>query len=221
MARNSYAVKENIVDRKEIPGDPYAYVYRRVDRDNRWFLYYLDKEKGNRHRFILKNPDGTYPLATKGGQDEAWMLGVAKFIELKAKTDRGEEIKALTFGNMINQFLDKEKRRISSIPQQGITKTRYRLLAAQCGWLRDFINDDKKEIHKLRKNTFTNYETWRKERAIQFNKPVPVQTTILQEMSCLRRLFNEIAVLNGFIHKDNVPLIPSIKQSKDKKAPKR
>ena len=49
------------------------------------------------------------------------MLGVAKFIELKAKTDRGKEIKALTFGSMVHQFLDKEKRRISSIPQEGIT----------------------------------------------------------------------------------------------------
>ena len=38
------------------------------------------------------------------------MLGVANFIELKAKTDRGEGIKALTFGSIVHQFLDKEKR---------------------------------------------------------------------------------------------------------------
>ena len=217
MPKNSLAKKQNILVRKEIPGDPYAYVYRRVDRNNRWFLYYLDSDKGNKHRFTLKNPDGTYPLPTKGGQEEAWMLGVAKFIELKAKTDRGEEIKALTFGSMVHQFLDKEKRRISSIPQEGITKESYRLIDTQCRWIRDYINDDKKEIHKLRKNTFMNYETWRKERAVQFNKPIPKQTTITAEMSCLRRMFKQIAVDNNFIHQDNVPSIPSIKQSKDKK----
>ena len=87
MPKNSLAKKQNILDRKEIPGDPYAYVYRRVDRNNRWFLYYLDSDKGNKHSFTLKNPDGTYPLQTKGGQEKAWMLGVAMFIELKAKTD--------------------------------------------------------------------------------------------------------------------------------------
>ena len=125
------------------------------------------------------------------------MLGVAKFIELKAKTDRGEEIKALTFGSMVHQFLDKEKRRISSIPQEGITKESYRLIDTQCRWIRDYINDDKKEIHKLRKNTFMNYETWRKERAVQLNKPIPKQTTITAEMSCLRRMFKRIAVDNN------------------------
>ena len=83
---------------------------------------------------------------------------------------------------MVHQFLDKEKRRISSIPQEGITKESYRLIDTQCRWIRDYINDDKKEIHKLRKNTFLNYETWRKERAVQFNKPIPKQTTITARM---------------------------------------
>ncbi len=36
-------------------------------------------------------------------------------------------------------------------------------------------------------------------------------------MSCLRRIFKQIAVDNNFIHQDNVLSIPSIKQSKDKK----
>ena len=118
---------------------------------------------------------------------------------------------------MIQQFLDKERKRISSIPQQGITKARYRLLENQCRWLRDYINDDKKQIHKLKRNAFLNYETWRKERAIEFKKEIPQQTTINQEMSCLRRVFSEVAVTHGFISKDTVPDIPSIRLPKDQK----
>ena len=86
MPKNSLAKKQNILDRKEIPGNPFAHVYQRVDRNNnRWFLYYIDSDKGNKHRFTLKNPDSTYPLPTKGGTEEAWIRWVAKFIELKAK----------------------------------------------------------------------------------------------------------------------------------------
>ena len=62
-----------------------------------------------------------------------------------------------------------------------------------------------------------NYETWRKERAIEFKKEIPQQTTINQEMSCLRRVFSEVAVTHGFISKDTVPDIPSIRLPKDQK----
>ncbi len=36
-------------------------------------------------------------------------------------------------------------------------------------------------------------------------------------MSCLRRVFSEVAVTHGFISKDTVPDIPSIRLPKDKK----
>jgi len=45
--------------------------------------------------------------------------------------------KALAFRSMVHQFVDKEKRRISSIPQEGITKESYRLIDTQCRWIRD------------------------------------------------------------------------------------
>ena len=204
----SQSTTNNVLDRKDIPGDTNAYIYRRADKGFRWHLYFYDRDKGNRHRFALRTKENTFPEATIKGQDQAWLLGVEKFIELKGKSDRGDAIKSLTFGNLIQQFLDKERKRISSIPQQGITKARYRLLENQYRWLRDYINDDKKQIHKLKRNAFLNYETWRKERAIEFKKEIPQQTTINQEMSCLRRVFSEVAVTHGFISKDTIPDIP-------------
>ena len=52
---------------------------------------------------------------------------------------------------------------------------------------------------------------------IEFKKEIPQQTTINQEMSCLRRVFSEVAVTHGFISKDTVPDIPSIRLPKDQK----
>ena len=84
-------------------------------------------------------------------------------------------------------------------------------------WLRDYVGDDKKPIHKFRRSAFLNYETWRKERAIQIGKKIPVQTTILQEMSALKRAFEEVGVAHGFVTRESLPEIPRIKLPKDQK----
>ena len=91
---------------------------------------------------------------------------------------------------MGDQFISQEQRKISSIPHHGITKDRFRLISNQINWLRRYLNNDHKQIHTFRTNAFGNYEVWRKERAIEFKKEIPQQTTINQEMSCLRRVFS-------------------------------
>jgi len=207
----------NVLDRKDIPTDPYSYVYRRGDKGGRWHLYFYDRFAGTRHRFALKDQNGVAPEPISETQEQAWMLGLAMYMELKAKADRGEAIRSLGFGNMCKEFLSKEKKKISSIPHQGISPARYRLLETQLRWVRDYVGDDKKIIHKFKRSAFLNYETWRKERALEFGKQIPVQTTILQEMSTLKRAFEEVGVAQGYVSRDSLPQIPSIKLPKDKK----
>lgn len=206
-----------VLDRKDIPGDRNAYVYRDANRGGRWCLYFYDKETTRRHRFVLKDGNGKHPPPTASSQEEAWVLGISRFVELKAKSDRGEAIASLTFGDMVNKFLLKEKRRISDTPHSGITKTRYRLLESQTRWLREYLNNDERQVHRIRRNEFLNYETWRKERAKELGKSIPKQTTINQELSTLRRCFQEVAISNGFLTRDSSPEIPNIKLAKDKK----
>lgn len=206
-----------VLDRKDIPGDKNAYVYRDAKRGGRWCLYFYDRETTNRHRFVLKDGNGVHPPATPEAQDEAWMLGIAKFVELKGKSDRGEAIQSLSWEEMVKKFLLKERRRISDIPHNGISKARFRLIETQLRWIGDYVGDDKKHVHKFKRNAFLNYEVWRKERAKEFGKDIPRQTTINQELSTLRRCFNEVAVANGFLTRDSVPEIPSVKLPKDKK----
>ena len=206
-----------ILDRKDIPSDRNAYVYRDAKRGGRWCLYFYDKETTKRHRFVLKDGNGKHPPQSIKGQDEAWVLGISRFVELKGKSERGEAIALLTFGEMTQRFLLKEQRRINTIPHEGITKTRYRLIESQVRWLREFLNNDEKPVHQIKRNTFLTYDMWRKERAKELGKTLPQATTINQELSTLRRCFQEVAVANGFLTRDTIPEIPNIKLSKDKK----
>ena len=207
----------NILDKQGIPTDKNAYVYRRSDKGGRWYLYFYDKESGKRHRFALKSQDGDIPEPTSAGAEKAWMLGVERFIELKGKSERGESVRGLRFEDMVEKFLAKERKKISTTPHTGISEARFRLLNTQLRWVSEFVGDTRKEVHKIRRNTFLNYEVWRKERAIQYGKDTPQNTTINQEISTLRRAFNEVAVAEGFIKRDSIPELPSIKLPKDKK----
>ena len=206
-----------IVDRKDIPADPNAYVFRDAQRNGTWCLYFYDREVKTRHRIVLKDGNGKKPKQTTAGQDEAWMLGISKYVELKGKADRGEAIRSITFAAMCDQFIAQEKRKISSIPHQGITQDRFRLISHQINWLRRYLNNDNKQIHTFRTNAFSNYEVWRKEQAIRMGKTPPVQTTIMQELSMLKRAFREVGVANGYVAEDSLPKFPKIKLPKLKK----
>ena len=205
-----------VLDKKEIPSDKNAYVFRNPTNNNRWYLYFYDRHAEKRHRLVLKDQNGSYPRPIPEAQDEAFVLGIAKFVELKGKSDRGEAINQLTWGELCRKFLQKEKRKISNIPHNGITKTRYRLLDNQVRWLRDFMNNDKKAIHKITRTTFLSYESWRKERALELNKKIPQATTINQELSTLKRIFTEVAVAHGYLTHATVPEIPRVRLPKDK-----
>ena len=68
-----------ILDRKDIPGDPNAYVYRDPRRGNgRWSIYFYDRETKERHRLVLKKPDGTYPTPTIEAQASS-IVGLCSF----------------------------------------------------------------------------------------------------------------------------------------------
>ena len=162
------------LDKKEIPSDPSAYIFRYSQRNGTWCLYFYDREAKSRHRIVLKDGNGSKPVQTIKGQNDAWMLGISKYVELKGKADRGEAIRSIKFGEMCDLFVSQEKRKISSIPHQGITKNRFRLISHQINWLRRYLNDDNKQVHTFKTNAFSHYEVWRKEQALRMDKKAPV-----------------------------------------------
>ena len=100
------------------------YIYRAPKKGGKWHLYFLNRETNKNHRFVLKRPDGGYPDPSAAGETEALGLAQERYIELRARTDRGEAVKVLTLGEMVGRFLEREERRISKRPHEGITPAR-------------------------------------------------------------------------------------------------
>ena len=200
--------KPFVLDKKEIPADKNAYVHRNPNNDNKWYLYFYDRVADKRYRMVLTDPaTGKHPPNTLKGQDEAWMLGIAKFVELKGKSDRGESISSCTFGDLCKMFLRKEAARISDVPHRGITQRRYGLIKSQIKWARDFMNNDKIMVHRIRRTKFDSYEIWRREKAQEYGKTKPHPQTIVSELSTISRMFKEVAVRRGFLTLATMPEI--------------
>ena len=208
--------KSFVLDRKDIPADEHAYIFRNPQNKGKWYLYFFDVDTSKRYRRLLKDERGKAPEPISETADEAFALGLSMYVELRNKADRGEAITSLTYGDMVQAFLNKEKKKISDIPHNGITEKRWLLLVNQCRWISDYVNDEKRPVHKFKRNYFLNYESWRKQRAKDFGKEIPKQTTISHEVSTLRRLFKEIGETEGYINRDNIPDFPSIRLPKDK-----
>ena len=97
-----------------------AYIYRDPQKGGKWHLYFLNRETNKNHRFVLKRSDGGYPDPSAAGETEALGLAQERYIDLRTRTDRGEAVKVLTLGEMVRRFLDREERRISNRPHEGI-----------------------------------------------------------------------------------------------------
>lgn len=148
---------------------------------------------------------------------EAERKGLAKYIEFKSKSKRGEQIRTLTIEEMAAKFLAKQKKRISAIPHNDISAKRYLQMEHHIRWFLKYAGQNQRPTHKIPRNFFSNYETWRKEAAHQEGKKTPRQTTINAEISTFRRMYEEIAIQDGYLNKDSVPTLKSVKLAKDKK----
>jgi len=217
--------RTKILDRVDLQGGKTnnAYVFRNGQRGGKWWLHFHNPETKQRHRFVLKHPNGRYPLPSQDGLDEALELALIRFIDLKTKADRGEAVNVLTIGEMVDRFLEREERRISRTPHEGITDARFRLIRNQTKHFLDFCSrkggcGSAKQVHLFRRSYLDTYQQWRQETTNAVDKAgrvLPRPTTLNGEFSTIRRMFREVALAQGFITRDQLPEIPTAKVPKD------
>lgn len=155
------STQSQVLDRVDLQGGKRnnAYVFRNAQRGGRWSLYFANPETKSRHRFVLRHPNGRFPDPTPAGLDEALELEQERYIELRTKADRGEAVNVLTIGEMVNRFLTKEQRRISSTPHEGITDGRFRLIRNQTRHFLDFCSR-KGDVEQASRSTSSDVRTW-------------------------------------------------------------
>tara|TARA_B100001250_G_scaffold291612_1_gene253296 strand:- start:170 stop:376 length:207 start_codon:yes stop_codon:yes gene_type:complete len=67
----SLSIPTRILDRKDIPADSNENVFRDMQRDGTWYLYFYDREVKTRHRIVLKDGNGKKPTQTIKEQNDA------------------------------------------------------------------------------------------------------------------------------------------------------
>ena len=213
-----------IVDKTPLTGgeDNNAYIYRDPSKKNKWYIYFINKETSQRHRLLLKHSDGRYPDQTSEGKDEAYKLGIEKYIFLRTRTDRGEVIHKLSIYEMCSEFIDKQRSKIRITPHEGITTTRFRLIKNQVRHFQEFCLNKEygagykltKSVHTLNRSFLDQYQTYRENTTNQRDKrgrQLPRPHTLNGELSTIKRLFREIALAKRFITRDQMPDFPYIK----------
>ena len=73
---------ERVLDRIDLQGGKRnnAYVYRDPQKGGKWHLHFLNKETNQKHRFVLKRPNGSFPDPSPSGEDEALGLAQERYI---------------------------------------------------------------------------------------------------------------------------------------------
>jgi integrase len=211
-----------ILDRHDLPYGKRnnAYLFRDALNRGRWCLYFFNRETDKRHRIVLKDAHGKHPEASLAGLDTAHELAYEKYADLKARTDRGEAIRTLTLAEMVRLYLKREEERISEVPHQGITATRFRLIRNQARHFHEYCSRPggcsmNKEVHLTRTTLLSEYQNWRIKETNKLDKEgraLPRPGTIRGELSTIYRMFRTVAVMNGFITKEQIPEIPKVER---------
>lgn len=105
-------------DKEIIYDDENAFIYRRGDTKRK--IYYLRIYDASSKKPYIKSLNTT---------DRIRAITKARLLyqEIIGKIDRGERLKSPTPNNLILEYLEDQKKRISSIPRQGITPEVFRL----------------------------------------------------------------------------------------------
>lgn len=195
-------------DKELVYEDESAFIYRRGDTTNK--IYYI--------RFYDKKTKKPF-IKSLGEKDRVKALTKARLIyqDLKGKVDRGERLKTITAEELVRIHLDQYEKKITPIPRQGITPETYKLKKYYCSnWLEflEHIGMSKRSIDQVKPEWTRDYGYW------LLKKPKPDGTTrgveqINNSITEITKMYQQVAVRDRYISKDQVPEIDRLKQSPD------
>ena len=201
--KSIYQEKELVYD------DECAYIYRRGDTKRR--IYYLRIYDNQNKEPYIKSLQTT---------DRVKAITKARILyqDVKGKIDRGEKVRAITTAELIAEYLKGEEMKITDIPRQGITPSRFRVKKYYLAFWQEYIDClgltnmpiDRIAPYKTRK-----FGYWIKEKP-KSNDDTPRNIELINNcISEVKKCYKDVAVRERYISRDNVPEIDRLAQQPD------
>ena len=204
QSRSIYQEKENIYD------DESAFIFRRGDTKSRG--YYLRIYEDSTRTPYIKGLRTT---------DRVQAIAKARLIyqEVKGKVARGERIKCITSQELVDKFLDSFEKKITNIPQQGITPDALKLKKYFMRVWLEYIQEigyKNYTIDRISPEKTREYGYW------FLNRPREDGRTGKRSIDqannaigCVRQMYRDIAIRDGYISADRMPQIDRLKDQPD------
>jgi hypothetical protein len=197
-------------DRELVYDDESAFIFRRGNTKSR--TYYIRIYDTQSRRPFIKSLRET---------DRVAALAKARVIyqEIKGKVSRGERLKAITNKELVSLYIEKIGRKVTPVPQQGITPESLRLKKYFLGiWLQfiESLGFERTPIDQIQPSRTRDFGHWFANLPKESGRTGP--RSVEQINNCIAevsRMFREVAVRDRYISREHTPEIDRLKEQPD------
>jgi integrase len=190
------------------PGSEDAYIFR----------YGTTKSKNYYLRIYCKETKQSYKKSLKtSSTEEAMVKARSIYAETYGKLSRGEKTKSLTTISLITLYLEREQRRISSLPKAGITQASFETKKQYLNVWRRYVDEELKMIETKLENIpaerTRDFKYWieRQEKQFYSDRKGYSADYINSIISEVLRMYKTVAVRDKYL---SLTLLPQIDKAK-------
>lgn len=197
-------------DKELVYEDQSAFIFRRGSTKSRTFYIRIYDSKSRRPY-----------VKSLGVTDRVAALSKARLIyqEIKGKVERGERLQALTNQQLVDMYVSQIEKTVTDIPRQGITPKTFTHKKYFLGMWLEFISSlghERTPIDQIRPERTRGFGQWvlnrpRKDGRSEARSPEVINDAITE----IKRMFQQCAVRDRFLSRDQVPEMDKLKVQPD------
>ena len=204
--KSIYQEKENIYD------DESAFIYRRGDTKSRgYYLRIYDEESKSPYIKGLRTTDRIRAISKAR----------SIYQEIKGKVERGERIKSITSKELVDKFLASFNKKVTNIPNQGITPEALKLKRYFMRIWLEYINAlgyKNFTIDKISPEKTRDYGYWFLNRPREDGRTGKRSVEQANNaIAAVSQMYRQIAIRDRYISADWMPQIDRIKEQPDER----
>jgi integrase len=204
QGRSIYQDKELIYD------DESSFIYKRGDtKSGKYYLRIYDPV--SRKPFIksLKTTDRIRAITTAR----------EIYQDIKGRIHRGEKLKTITSSELVKIYLDKESKKVTDIPKEGITPSRFRMKQYYAStWLEyiKLLGYEATPIDRIKPERTREFALWFKNKPRKDGRNEPYSINLVNNcISEILKIYKDVAVRDHYISRDLIPEFDRLREQPD------